>query len=192
GDVTGHGVPAALVMAMSKAVVTSQGFSGATAVKILETLNQVIFQTIRPQLLMTLGLLFIDTVSNEIQLFNCGHPYPKKVDASGKVLEITPLPGIPIGLWNKLKVNPTPVVLNPNERIIFFTDGLAESLDQDSSISAYDLLDEYFQSRPSLPIERSCGDILENHPFFKRGLPQPDDFTVVIVERKSIRVHMGE
>lgn len=187
GDVSGHGIAAALVMAMSKAMVSSFSKSDHSHTRLFETLNQVILDTMKFSALMTMCALLVDTKTNELQLFSFGHPLPYKAEFDGKIRELEGKTSRPLG---SMKVFPTlrpnSVTLNSGERMIFYTDGLVESLDEGEEKTGFRVFQEYLQGCPGLTLENACPYILLNHPFLQKGLPQPDDFTVVIVERRTI------
>ncbi len=183
GDVTGHGVPASLVMAMSKATVNALTRLDHPPLAILENLNSVIEETMKKKLFITLAALWIDTRTHEAILFNCGHPFPfLRTPAGG--MEMITSQGFPVGVRPKLNVKPVTRPLLPGEQLVFYTDGLAESLGshQDEE-SGFDRLGKFIAGRPRLPVEESCQDILFNHPVVQLGTPLPDDFTVLCVER---------
>ncbi|MBF0544755.1 MAG: SpoIIE family protein phosphatase [Candidatus Riflebacteria bacterium] len=185
GDVTGHGIPAAIVMAMVKTIVVTSANSEATPVSILSSLNKILHSTVNlgwsKKLLMTLSSVWIDTSNDQINIYNCGHPFPykRKVDGTFEEIEII---GTILGIREKQVFTPVQVELQPSERLIFYTDGLAEPLGEEG-VSGFNILKSYLAGRPFLPLEEACKDILENHPLIASGQPLPDDFTVVIIER---------
>ncbi|MBI3038611.1 serine/threonine-protein phosphatase, partial [bacterium] len=191
GDVTGHGVPAALIMAMSKSVVGTIARFNLTAQQILENLNQTIFENFvqkKLRLLMTLGAVFIDTDSHEAILYNFGHPFPFKKNSAGEIQMIMPSGG-PLGSRGKLIGTPMPIKLEKGERLFFYTDGLVESLSMveslgmDRQTNYFKIFENYLNQFKDFPIQEACRQILKQHPFFEIQKPQPDDFTIVIVER---------
>lgn len=183
GDVSGHGIPAALVMAMAKTVVTQLRHETSDPEVIFEKLNRVLFETMKRRRLMTLSALWIDTTTHQARLFNFGHTDPlwRHGNDGSETLVAR---GRPLGFAVPLKGTPVNLAMAPGDRLIFFTDGLAESLAEESNDAFRDLA-VYLSGRPSLPIEDACRDILDEHPFVRSGRPQPDDFTVLIVERQA-------
>ncbi len=183
GDATGHGVPAALVMAMAKAVVlqcAQQADIGGR--QILETLNRIIFQGMNRKRLMTAALLWVDTRDHRIEFWNGGHPFPIKRFADGR-MEMVAASGAPLGMRLKIVLNPGLTTLEPGERLFLYTDGLVESFPEQPPRTNFDQFQEYLGSRPILPLEEACEDILDHHCHIITGLPLPDDFTIVILER---------
>ena len=183
GDATGHGVPAALIMTMARSIVGTLRQSTADPLEILSVLNQQILETMKKSLGMTMVTLDIEPATHQVRCFNCSHPRPLKKDAQGRISTVVS-PGFMLGIRGKLSVTPAVIELLPGERLYLFTDGLAESL-QGAGTDGFELFERYIESRPNLPLEESCRDILMNHPHVLAGVPQIDDLTVVLIERRT-------
>ncbi|EKD82008.1 MAG: hypothetical protein ACD_39C01524G0004 [uncultured bacterium] len=183
GDATGHGVPAALAMAIGKATVLMSIEKDLTPSELVEAMNMILFRALRRKLMMTAALLWIDTETHEYEYRNCGHPYPYRFAADGTIGQISAS-----GLFLGTKATYSPAqplkgVMQPGEKILFYSDGLIESMPVNNNQDAYVAFNDYLRDRPKLTAKEACRDIIANHPFFKLKQPQPDDFTVVMVER---------
>ncbi len=180
GDVTGHGVPAALIMAMSKAVVNTLLPIDPRPETILEHLNRIILDNANKRLFMSLCLLWIDTKTREIVIYCAGHPYPLLQRPDGRIDHVT-AKGIVLGFRQKPSFSPVAITLQPGERLLLYTDGLFESL----SLRGEDGLDklvDYLQSRPRLALEATPQDVLDHHPEVISTKSQADDHTFLAVE----------
>ncbi|MFZ2961408.1 MAG: SpoIIE family protein phosphatase [Candidatus Ozemobacteraceae bacterium] len=182
GDVSGHGIPAALIMAMSKAIVTTFACEGAPPNILLERLHTTINSVMHGKRLMTMGLIWVNTVENVISYFHHGHTFPLIQRPSG-VSEYLRATGMPLGTSAKARVKAETISLQKGERLILYTDGLVESLSSEDNDDEYIAFQKYVTGQTWLPPNQACAGILENHPFFKTGASQPDDFTVVVLER---------
>ncbi|GEM_PF-4714883 len=184
GDVTGHGIPAALIMAMSKAIVTSFAGPTSTPEDLLTRLNATITSVMRRKRLMTLCLLWVDTSSGEIRYFQHGHP-PLLLWRPDGTAEIVEAKGLPVGVGQTFKVQPVSVVLNPGERLVMYTDGLVESLGTGVGNDLFIEFQKFVAGQAWRPLDEACSGLLQEHPFTKTGAAQPDDFTIVILERAA-------
>lgn len=183
GDVTGHGIPAALIMAMVKGIVNHFAFSPSPPEDLLQALNGVIHRTANAPLFMTLGLLEIDVATNRATFFNFGNPLPLLLK---KNREITPIEGKGklMGFRSKLQVTPTSFEILPGERLVFYSDGLLETLEGKPG-TAYSRFLEYIRVFGAMHLEEFCREVITRHPGFgARGAGQADDFTVLAVERR--------
>lgn len=184
GDATGHGVPAALAMAIGKATVLMGLEKSLAPDELVEAMNSTLFRALRRKLMMTAALLWVDTTTHEFEYRNCGHPYPFKMAVDGSIKQIS-ASGLFLGTKAGYRPGaPFKGILQPGERLLFYSDGLIESMPVANDQDGYIAFNDYLLSRPKLPIREACQDILDNHPFFKLKQPQPDDFTALIIERR--------
>lgn len=186
GDVTGHGVPAALIMAMSKAIVLTSIEANESPELLAEKLNRTIFSVMKRRRLLGLGLGWVNSRTHKIQYFHFGHTFPIIQRISGE-MEFISATGFPLGSKSTKVLKPVEISLYPGDRIIFFTDGLVESFSDRNDIDCFQLFAKHISSLPKQAPAQSCQAIIDQHPFFKTGLPQPDDFTVLILERNEKR-----
>ncbi len=183
GDATGHGMPAALAVAVVKASVLSALSFDLKLADIASHVSKTLFLALRRRLMMTAALVMIDTETGEFQYQNCGHPYPYKIGLDGQIEELKAY-GISLGMREEYRQGkPFNGRLEPGERLLFYTDGLVESLDEDKRVNAFDLFRDYLLTLPRMEIEENCREIIRRHPFFIRKVSQPDDFTVVLIEK---------
>ena len=184
GDATGHGISAALAMSVAKSAMLSAVNLRYSSVQIIESINRVLFQAMQQKVLMTAALLWLDTETGEFSYHNCGHPYPYLISTDGKISQISSA-GTFLGRKADLKVKaPFTSVLKPGERLVFYTDGIVESFPGSTDKDGFELFRAYLSDRPQQNLQEFCNEIVASHPFFISGLPQPDDFTVVTIERR--------
>lgn len=186
GDVTGHGMPSALAMAIAKAAVLLGLENDLKPEKLVESINAVLFNALRRKLMMTAAILWIDTETHEFEYRNCGHPYPYIFKENNSVEHLAS-GGLFLGTKATYRSTPPHLGnLKPGERILFYTDGLIESIPATREQDGFNLFRDYLLLRPKLPVIEACSDILEHHPHFLSGKDQPDDFTVLMVERSAL------
>lgn len=182
GDVAGHGIPAALIMAMSKAIVTTFPQPGARPRELLETLNRALFLVMGGKLLMSMGLLFVDTGTHEMIYFHAGHTFPL-VWSLSSIVEYDRGRGFPIGRPSAAGIHHTELSLPKGSRLVLYSDGLIESLGTEGTTDSYARFRDFVWNLGWPPLEETCHSLIEKHEFFRTGKAQPDDFTVVVLER---------
>lgn len=184
GDATGHGTPSALAMAIGKATVLLGLKMDLSPDQLVESINTVLFNALRRKLMMTAAFLWIDTETHEFEYRNCGHPYPYIYKEDGSIEHLA-ASGMLLGTKASYRC-PTPHrgSLLCGERLLFYTDGLIESIPVTSQQNAFDIFRDYLAKRPKLSLSAACKDILDGHPHALSGQPQPDDFTVLMIERE--------
>lgn len=129
GDVSGHGISAALVMAMAKAAMICERNNFTNHEKLMGAINHIICLNRKAgnKEYMTGLLVFINSETGSISLINAGHCMPFVVSADGKELRQIRCGGLPLGydpgrIFKKLDLQ-----LKAGETLILYTDGFAET-----------------------------------------------------------------
>ena len=129
GDVSGKGMPAALLMAQALSILRLIVKPGISSVAAVARWNAMLTgHTIRGMFITALlGRLVLST--REVELCSAGHCHPFRVSAEGQPEEVK-IPGSPpLGLLPELPARAHRLTLAPHEWLVLFTDGLVESFD---------------------------------------------------------------
>lgn len=185
-DVMGHGVPAALGMTIVKTSVLQRAKEEFSVEKLVNTINDTLLCSNERKMMVTAQFTVIDTLQHVSTIYHRGHVFPfrRAADGSWKQYRCTIAP--PLGVRRQSGTPGTPVDILPGERWLFYTDGLYESFGEgEGSEMKLAALQDYLGTRPLIPITEACADILDHHPSFLTGQPQPDDYTVLLLERDA-------
>jgi len=184
-DVMGHGVPAALGMTIVKTSVLQRVKEGFSIEMLVNTINDTLMNSQERRLMVTAQFTVIDTIRNESVIYHRGHVYPFRRTRDGAWSQHRCIVAPPLGVRKQAPSPGTPAEILPGERWMFYTDGLYESLGEgEESEMKIAALQTYLGTRPLVPITEACADILDHHPSFLTGQPQPDDYTVLLLERE--------
>jgi serine phosphatase RsbU (regulator of sigma subunit) len=123
GDVAGHGLDAAAMMAQLRNMLRAFAYSGAGPGEVLARLDEMLFSTGSDQYATCLHASF-DPATRSVTWSNAGHHAPIRLDRDGRTAPI-PLPHDPL-LGAGGPHTETSVVLEPGTRLVLFTDGLIE------------------------------------------------------------------
>ena len=179
GDVSGKGMPAALLMAQALStlrLILEPTISPAIA---LSRWNDMLCGTTIRGMFITALLGRIDPDRREVEIASCGHSEPLLLRGPG-VVESVPLPGgPPLGVIPDRTMRSRTVTLAPGEWIVAYTDGLNESFN-----TARESLDEsgikQILSRP-LESAQEVVDALQAGEVKHRGEADPhDDLTLLV------------
>ncbi|MBF0544024.1 MAG: serine/threonine-protein phosphatase [Candidatus Riflebacteria bacterium] len=180
GDVAGHGVSAALVVAMAKALL-SHPLSPLNPNGILEILNSVFFRTLRWKKTMTCVACLLDADEGKITISNAGQTYPLII-RDGKVIEMA-LPGLPLGIKRSREMQTIEHHLSPDDVLVFYTDGIVEYRDVEGEILGF----KKFFSSISGKIGKTPQETEESLLIWLKSMtdvsPQLDDITLVICQK---------
>jgi PAS domain S-box-containing protein len=124
GDVSGKGVPAAIVMAITRTLLRSAYHLGSPG-EILEQVNDDLFPDIPPNMFVTCLAALLDSRTGRLQYANAGHDLPYVRHADG-VSELRAT-GMPLGLMPNMSYEQKEITLQPGESILLYSDGLVEA-----------------------------------------------------------------
>ena len=122
GDVTDKGVPAALVMATTRAILRSAAERHLAPSTVLETVNELLHPDIPQRMFVTCLYAVLDPKAGKLKYANAGHDLPYRRSVSGcDELRAT---GMPLGLMPGMSYEEKEVALLPGESVLFYSDGL--------------------------------------------------------------------
>jgi serine phosphatase RsbU (regulator of sigma subunit) len=122
-DVSGHGVPAALIAAMAKLAFSQSSARAADPAALLTAMNETLTGRIGGQF-FTACCVFLDPVRGLARLGNAGHP-PVLLLRNAQVQALKPA-GPLAGLLPDARYGVTEIALTPGDRILIYTDGVTE------------------------------------------------------------------
>lgn len=147
GDVAGHGVGAALIMAMAKAGLIHLEELWEQPQKLVSRLHELIFasKTKKQKKIMTFQYLYADGIKGTAIYSNAGACSPMIVRKSQNTVEELKLSGAALGAFKKGKFTETEVKFEVGDAIVFYTDGIVESKNKAGEVLGYDNLKLLFQ-----------------------------------------------
>jgi serine phosphatase RsbU (regulator of sigma subunit) len=163
GDVAGHGVQAAAVMAQMRNTLRAHLFSPVGLSESLGRLSSLLTQQ-EPDAFATIICMEIDPRSGEATWASAGHPAPIRVNSAGTSAHLAGETAPPIG-WmhtnSAAQAREYQLILNPGDRLLLFTDGLIERRGSDLSIGLAHLMIQAEQTR-AMDAATACETILRD------------------------------
>ena len=128
GDVCGKGLEAASLTSLARHTVRAAALRSSDPAEVLAVLNDALLEHEAPESFCTAvcAHLVVEDAGIRLDLATGGHPPPMVMRADGEV-EQPDCSGMLIGLFDTLELEPTSVVLGPDELAVFYTDGLTEA-----------------------------------------------------------------
>lgn len=185
GDVTDKGVPAALVMATTRAILRSAALEARTPGKVLEKANEMLYPDIPPRMFVTCLYAVLDPVTGRLWYANAGHDLPYR-RRDGEVSELRAT-GMPLGLMPGMSYEEKETMLVPGESVLFYSDGIVEAHNNSREMFSFPHLKEV------LALSTDKGSNLIDHllaqlaDFTGDGWEQEDDVTLVALQRSAVR-----
>ncbi len=182
GDVTGHGISAALVGAVVKAGITSMEQRGpVTPQMVVEEVNRLL-NTLFRRRNMTAVIGHLQPDSGALIICNAGHPFPYLFDTL-TIKEVGD-GGFPLGVRPQTRISTKNLILAPGHRLLVYTDGLVEARDWKGHALGYERWQILAKKRLSeQPDPANClAALLKDVQEAVGGRQFDDDITLFLIE----------
>jgi serine phosphatase RsbU (regulator of sigma subunit) len=178
-DVSGKGMPAALLAANIQALVRSIANVEADPLALARQINKHLSRYTPSDRFATAVFLVLSRDSGELTYVNAGHNAPIVFSASSTtLLEAT---GVPLGLFSDAEYQARAAVIPPGGRLLVFTDGLTDSIQGEDPVNR---LREALADRSGQTMSRLKSLVDPTH--------NEDDVTILLVKRTVDSVSSGE
>ncbi|MFD0714995.1 SpoIIE family protein phosphatase [Paenibacillus sp. GCM10027626] len=180
GDVSGKGVPAALLMSallvLFRAEIKRNGAPG----EVLARMNRQLCEAMGDDGAVTIGVGIIDSLHDTLQYASAGHLSPYIVSANGQLSAIESS-SLPIGFDTDMVYREQTLQLQPGDRLILYTDGIIESLDGRGRMYGFEGLEKEIVSWHMIDnLPKIVDEWLERMD--NRTKSENDDRTIVVLE----------
>ncbi len=182
-DVSGKGIPAALFMAKTKALIKAFASINCAPDDVLERANNELAYDNSAAMFVTVFLAVMDTRNGELVYSNAGHNHPYILSPDGSQRLLTEADGVPIGAMTDLEFECAKTELQPAEVFYLFTDGVNEAMSPDNEQLGDDRLTELLVARVNESVQAQNEAILQAVRDHANGAEQSDDITVMAVRR---------
>lgn len=184
GDVSGKGIPAALLMASLQASVRGQSQTGSGNVaELISNVNRLVCDASPENRYATFFYAQFDPASRKLVYANAGHN-PPMVLRGDHVLRLEQ-GGPPVGLFRFSPYVQAEVQLQDGDLLILFTDGISEAENPAQEEWGEEALIATARAYRYLPPSELITQIIEAADTFAAGAPQHDDMTLVVARVAS-------
>jgi PAS domain S-box-containing protein len=183
GDVTGHGVGPALLMAETRAYLRILAKNREDPAEILYRTNLVLAEDVGSERYVTLILLRLNPSAKTISCANAGHIPGYILDKDGATKHILKRTGPPLGLRPDAQYSATgDIALAPGDMVLLLTDGFEEALSPEEEFFGMKRVLDHIKAHRHEPAHQIVRSLYYNFREFTEGAPQLDDLTLVIVK----------
>jgi sigma-B regulation protein RsbU (phosphoserine phosphatase) len=184
GDVSGHGIPAALFMARTMGLIRISAMSTRSPERLLERINEQLCAGNDASIFVTLFCAFLDVTSGRLVYANAGHCAPL-VAAQDRAATIPMPPGALIGAMPGLRFEAKELSLAKGSALVCYTDGVTEAQSGDGRQFSLDRLLAIAAGHAGRPVEAMLEAVQrELAGFLGHGAPS-DDCTILAVRRPA-------
>jgi serine phosphatase RsbU (regulator of sigma subunit) len=181
-DVSGKGVPAALIMATFRAALRTQVRNDFELYHIMEAVNGLLAESLGSSEFVTAVYGILDPEAGRFIYTNCGHNPPLLLRSSGGS-DLLDRGGMVLGVFPESRYEADTVTLDPGDALILYTDGVIEVTDRRDVEFGLERLEATLRTHWSLPAHAMIESVVNATQAYSKADGYSDDFTLLIVKR---------
>ena len=184
GDVSGKGVPSAIIMAEIHSMFRMASVHETNPAHIMQTLNIASCEGNEKNIFITFFIGVLDLPTGRLRYCNAGHDIPYILKATGDQ-QVYPLPivsNIPIGLFDDFSFTPQETVLEKDSTIFLYTDGLTEAKNPAHKQFGTDRIQQVLVKATHTAPEEMAAEMNREVRQFMDEEEQSDDLTMLAIK----------
>ena len=184
-DVSGHGTPAAVIMAITRAIMRSYTFDVVSSSEALGMVNDILCDNIHTKDFVTMFYAVFDMAHNRMNLASAGHNPVLLFDKSEFLVKKITAKGMFLGTFENLEFEEKKLSIDFGDIFFMYTDGLVEAMNPKREQYGYDRLMSKLMMFNNYPCKRIIDEIMEDVKSFTEGTPFEDDITIFAIKRNE-------
>lgn len=184
GDVSGHGIGAALLMASARGALRAYAFQSTQSLSdLFASLNRHLVRDTKEGQFLTLFFGILHEDQQSLSWVSAGHEsalWLKKKE--GRIQEL-PNTGMPLGITPEVH-HPMagPIVFEAGDIVLISTDGIRETRNPDKEMFGTERVEQLLLDHAHLETRELCRKIVSALEDFRQGAVQEDDVTMVLIK----------
>jgi sigma-B regulation protein RsbU (phosphoserine phosphatase) len=176
GDVSGKGVPAAILMAVSRTLLRATALTADSAGDCLQYVNEVLVKQSDPAMFVTIFYGILHTDTGELEFSIGGHNPPFLFSPRG-VEMMQAKGGMIVGMVEQARYTTERIQMQPGDGIFLYTDGVSEAEDIAENQFGEERVEALLEEMKGQSLEEIIRAVFRNIGTFAAGAPQHDDIT---------------
>lgn len=182
-DVTGKGIPAALLVSTLHASLRAYIQSSTDLAVLTEKLNDLVYQNSPAERFITFFIMILDCTTHTVTYVNAGHNFPYLFrNQSNEIVELE-ASGMPLGMLGNMKYESRQINLSRDDVLALYTDGVTEAMDKAKEQYSEDRLKQTIKNSLLGPARQIKDNILEDVRKFVGQEPPSDDLTLLVLKQ---------
>jgi sigma-B regulation protein RsbU (phosphoserine phosphatase) len=184
-DVSGKGIPGALIMSMVRSVVRAESRRSQTPRDVLQAVNQTICSDTRENVFVTMTFAILDLERKRLTFARAGHEPLVAYSPSDGALRLISPEGIALGLVDEeifTVIRDQEVPIRDGDVFVLYTDGIIEAVDRSGHEYGQERFLDLVRTHADKPAEQLIDDLVMDIRDFTRGGKQSDDITLVVLK----------
>ncbi|GHV95697.1 hypothetical protein AGMMS50293_20170 [Spirochaetia bacterium] len=178
-DVSGKGIPAALFMAITRALIKNQLQTGEDPELALENINRQLCDNNIADMFVTLWLGILEISRLRLEYINAGHNPPLLKHAGGNFEFLVSPPDLVLAAMDDTVYRRREIQLAKGDTLFLYTDGITEAADSSGKFYGKERLRQFLDSGAELPLQELLPRLLADINAYAKGAEQSDDITML-------------
>jgi serine phosphatase RsbU (regulator of sigma subunit) len=185
-DVSGKGIPAALLVSSLHAYLSAYLEGSGTLVQLASKLNKVLFNASTADKFVTAFIALLTPATGEIECVNAGHN-PGYILRQNRSIDELRIGGLPLGSFElDIPYDCQRTVLGKGDRLLLYTDGVTEAENEHQQLYENSTpLTDFLIKNSVAPPQEFNKQLIQDIRSFTGSAPQNDDITILCVQRNS-------
>jgi serine phosphatase RsbU (regulator of sigma subunit) len=181
GDVADKGVPSAIVMAQTRALIYAEAAHDNTPAEVLQQVNSHLMEMGTPKMFVTVLYGVLDRRTRQFCYARAGHELPLRL-FPGQSAEILPSSkGQPLSIFETPTFDEQTLVIEPGMLLLFYTDGLLDCRNPAGEPFGLSRVKNLLPTLSALPAQNICEYLRDHLRQYQQQAPQDDDVTVMVL-----------
>lgn len=186
GDVSGHGIASAMVMASARGILRSRSHDATSLAELLRHMNRQISEDSTGGRFMTMLLMMISSCSRELRWASAGHRPPLVYEPHADRVEELEGADVPLGVVPGAEYREFSFSnLSPGTVVLLATDGLWEAESAEGGLFGLQRIREHLRRYAARPAQEIAATLTQTVAGFRGGRSQNDDITFVVIKVKE-------
>jgi len=182
-DVSGHGIPASVIMAITRAIMRSYTYDIISSSEAVAMVNEILCDNIHTNDFVTMFYSVLDSKRGTINFASAGHNPLLVYDKSEMLVKKISAHGMFLGAFDMVEYEEGTLELDTGDIVFMYTDGLNEAMNRERDQYGYDQLISKIMMFSSLPVSQMVDNIMEDVRNFTQGHPFEDDITILAFKK---------
>lgn len=182
-DASGKGVPASLLVSMTRSLLRSQLDSEKSPGEVVTAMNRLLLDDrLGYRNYVTFFYGEYDPTTQTLQCANAGQLYPLHRRGRDRRVAYVSLPGVPLGVTREANFQEVTVVMEPGDVLVLYTDGIVEAMDAQRRLYGFDRLEAVVQRAGEGSARQLIDAIVADVRAFATAELPDDDMTLVVMK----------
>ncbi len=183
GDVSGHGIGSALLMATARAFLKALAGKSHSIKDVINELNRLLCKDMEGDKFITLFYAELDLQSLSLSYVNAGHESPMLYQKKKKTFLPLESTGMPLGMMEDFEYDEqVQVQISPGDILVLSTDGITESMNPQAEQFGMERMANIVQKGLNKSANQIIKDCYDEVQKFCAGTAQRDDLTLVVLK----------